>query len=468
MTKKRMKLLLGIALPIAVQNLINFAVNLMDTVMLGQLGEMPLAASSLANQVFYVVTLVVYGIGGGANVLAAQYWGRKDISSIYKILNYTYMTAAGFALIAGTAAIGIPEIIMRMFTHDEAVITLGVEYLRIVGWSYLLFTATTVTLCILRAAHIVRIAMILSCVSLCVNVVLNYLLIFGKCGMPRLGIKGAAIATLSARAVEFLLLVGFLWKKERELYLWRYFGGWIRKLTRHDRSLENCGQEAENKVDGQPKSLWKLYISTSVPVIINELFWALGEAAVSMILGRMGTEIVSANAIYANISELSGVVVQGMNSAACVIIGNLVGAGAFDELKEHKRLFQRVSIVVGILGMVIMLVCRGFIIDLYNVTDVTKTYAGQIMLIGSAVELGRSVQTMNMMGLLRGIGDVKFSMLNDLLFLWGFTIPLGALAGLVWNLPVADVYVVLKLDQFLKIFTSEWRLRTLKIESNVK
>lgn len=458
MTKKRMKLLLGIALPIAVQNLINFAVNLMDTVMLGQLGEMPLAASSLANQVFFIVTLVVYGIGGGANVLAAQYWGREDLPSIYKILNYTYMTAAGFALIAGAAAIGIPGIIMRMFTHDEAVVSLGVEYLKIVGWSYLLFTATTVTLCILRAAHIVRIAMVLSCVSLCVNIVLNYLLIFGKCGMPQLGIKGAAIATLSARAVEFLLLIGFLWKKERELYLWRYFGGWIRKLTGRHRGSEQCGQE----------SLWKLYISTSVPVIINELFWALGEAAVSMILGRMGTEIVSANAIYANISELSGVVVQGMNSAACVIVGNLVGSGAFEELKEHKKLFQRVSLAVGLLGMVIMLMCRGFIIDFYKVSDVTKAYASQIMLIGSVVELGKSIQTMNMMGLLRGIGDVKFAMLNDLLFLWCFTVPLGALAGLVWHLPVAIVYVALKLDQFLKIFTSEYRLRTLKIESIVK
>lgn len=157
-----------------------------------------------------------------------------------------------------------------------------------------------------------------------------------------------------------------------------------------------------------------------------------------------------------------------MNSAACVIIGNLVGAGALDELKEHKRLFQRASIVVGILGMIIMLICRGFIIDLYKVTDVTKAYAGQIMLIGSVVEFGRSVQLMNMMGILRGIGDVKFAMLNDLLFLWGFTIPLGALAGLIWHLPVAAVYVVLKLDQFLKIFTSEWRLRMLKVESIVK
>lgn len=453
MTRDRMKLLLGIALPIAVQNLVNFAVNLMDTVMLGQLGEMPLAASSLANQLFFVVTLVVYGIGGGANVLTAQYWGKKDRSSIYRILTFTYGTAAGFALIVTVAAIGMPEYVMRLFTHDEAVISLGMVYLRIVGWSYLLFTATAVTLCVLRAAHIVRIAMILSCISLCVNVVLNYLLIFGKFGMPRLGIIGAAIATLAARAVELLLLLWFLWKKERELCLWQYFKEQICRLAGRKDKTDMQADEREET------DLWKLYCATSIPVIINELFWALGEAAVSMILGRMGTDIVSANAIYANISELSGVVVQGMNSAACVIIGNLVGAQAFLELKEHKKLFQKVSVAVGILAMAIMLVCRLFIADFYQITDVTKAYVSQIMLIGSVVELCRSIQTMNMMGLLRGIGDVRFAMLNDLLFLWCFTIPLGAMAGLVWHWPLMAVYVTLKLDQCLKIFTSEWRLR---------
>lgn len=452
MMKNRIKLLFGIALPVAVQNLINFAVNLMDTVMLGQLGEMPLAASSLANQVFFVVTVVVYGIGGGANVLAAQYWGRKDRVSIYKILDYTYRTAACFAFIAGAAAIGMPKVLMRLFTHDEAVMSLGADYLRIVGWSYLLFTATAVTLCVLRAAHIVRIALVLSCVSLCVNVVLNYLLIFGKFGMPKLGIVGAAIATLGARAAEFLLLVIFLWKKEEKLYLRQYFAGKIKKTKEYGKADGKCG--AREQMDYR-----KLYISTSVPVIMNELFWALGEAAVSMILGRMGKEIVSANAIYANISELSGVIVQGMNSAACVIVGNLVGAKAFEELKEYKRLFIRASIVFGILGMTVMLVSRGFIIDFYKVSDTTKLYAGQIMLIGSVVEVGRAIETMNAMGILRGMGDVRFAMLNDFFFLWCFTVPFGALAGLVWHWPVAAVYVVLKLDQWLKVITTGYRLR---------
>lgn len=457
----RIKLLLSIALPIAVQNLINFSVNLMDTVMLGQLGEMPLAASSLANQVFFVVTVVVYGIGGGANVLAAQYWGRKDLASIYRILDYTYRTALVFAFFAGASAVCIPGVLMRMFTHDKEVIKLGIDYLRIVGWSYLLFTAAAVTLCVLRAAHIVRIALVLSCVSLCVNAALNYLLIFGKLGMPRLGIIGAAAATLCARAAELLLLILFLWKKEQSLCLRQYFTVRIKRLIRHkDDTAESCEKE---KTDYR-----RLYIAASVPVIINELLWALGEAAVSMILGRMGTEVVSANAIYANISELAGVIVQGMNAAACVVVGNLVGAGAYEELKEYKRLLVRVSIVFGIFGMAVMLVIRGFIVDFYKVGGRTKRYVRQIMAVGSVVEVGRSIETMNTMGILRGMGDVKFAMFNDFFFLWGFTIPFGALAALVWKLPVPAVYVILKLDQWLKVVTSGYRLRKIKVNAVVE
>lgn len=450
MTKERIRLLLGIAMPIALQNLITFAVNLMDTVMLGQLGEMPLAASSLANQVFFVVTLVVYGIGGGASVLTSQSWGRKDVRSIYKIMSYTYRLAACFALLIAVLAIGTPSLLMSLFTNDQNVIHQGASYLRIVGWSYLFYTATSITLCILRSVKIVKIATALSVVCLFVNVGLNYILIFGKLGMPRLGIVGAAIATLIARIVEFTVLMIYLWRKERTLHIWEYFQNRIEKM---------CKRSQEPSVYDGGESLWTKFYTTSIPVIMNELLWVVGESAVSMILGRMGTEVVSANAIYANISELSGIVVAGMYSAACVIIGNVVGAGDLEELKIYKKLFFRVSVIVGVLGMLIMLTCRGFVIDFYKVTDVTKMYAKQIMLIGSFVELCRSIQCMNAMGILRGAGAVKFAMFNDILFLWLFTIPAGCVAALVLHWPVAAVYVVLKLDQFLKIFTSGWKVK---------
>lgn len=435
-----LKMMITIAVPIAVQSLLSFFVNLLDTLMLGQLGEVPLSASSLANQVFYVVTMVVNGIGSGASVLISQYWGRKDMVSIRKILTYAYVTAIGFAIAAALVAIVIPGPVMRMFTKDEAVIEMGIKYLRIVGWSYLFFTMTTATTSVLRSVHTVRIAMVLSAVGLCVNGMINYVLIFGKFGAPRLGIEGAAIGTLCARVIECGLLILFLVKKERKL-----------NIIEHFRLLLQGREE-------KSPSLMKQYFGTSIPVIINELFWALGESVVAMVLGRMGTEVVSANAIYSNISQLSGVVVTGVVSAACVIVGNVIGAGDFKCLRMLKKQFQGVSVVVGVLAGVVMLVCMFIVPDFYNVSETTRIYARQIMLIGSVVELCRSIQTMNMMGILRGAGDVNFAMLNDLLFLWLFTIPLGMLAGIVWGWSVPAVYIVLKLDQFLKIITSEARM----------
>lgn len=424
-----------IAAPIAGQNLVNFAVNLMDTVMLGQLGEASLTASSLANQLFFIVTLVVYGVGGGANVLIAQYWGKKDMASIHKILAYTYRVAMGFALLMCALALLVPEAVMKLFIEDDIVIQMGARYLRVISLSYLFFTGTTITTCVLRAVHTVHIAMKLSAVALCVNVGLNYILIFGKFGAPSLGITGAAIGTLCARMVEFLLLLIYLYRKEDKLQIR------LKKLIPLDRGLG------------------RLYASVSIPVIMNELFWALGEAVVAMVLGRMGREVVSANSIYAVVSSLSGVVVSGVNSAACVVVGNVIGAGQYDQIPELKRSFRLTAVIVGTLGAVVMLVCRTFMIDFYQVSEVTKLYARQIMLLGAGVEFFRSMQTMSMMGILRGAGDVKFAMMNDLLFLWLFTIPLGFMAGLVWHLPIPAVYLTLKLDQVIKVFTSEWRLK---------
>lgn len=438
--KKFFKVMLTIAGPIALQSLLSFSVNLIDTLMLGQLGEISISASSLGNQVFFIVTMVVNGIASGASVLISQYWGRKDMTSIRKILTYAYMTAIGFAVIAAFMAICMPGYVMRLFTTNEAVIAQGITYLRIVGWSYLFFTMTNVTTGILRAVHTVRIAMALSAVALCIKVSLNYVLIFGKLGAPELGIEGAAIVTLFVRIVECTLLIIFLIKKENKLCIIRHL---VMLFT--------------GKTEKSP-SLMKVYLGTSIPVIINELFWALGDSVVAMILGRMGTEVVSANAIYINISQIASVLETGVTAAACVIVGNTIGAGEFGSLKTLKKQFQRVSVGVGLIAGTFMLICMAIVPDFYNVTEATRTYARQIMLVGAVVEVCKAIQIMNMMGILRGARDVKFAMLNDLLFLWIFTIPMGAMAGLVWGWPVPAVYAVLKFDQFLKIITSEARM----------
>ncbi len=430
------KFIVTMATPIALQNLINFSVNMVGTFMLGQLGEKPLTAFSLANQVFFILSMVIYGIGEGANVLVAQYWGRKDTNSIHKVMTCAYSIAIGFSTLLCLAALLIPEEVMGIFIKDRTVIGLGAEYLRVIAVSYLFYAVTAVTTCVLRAVNTVMISMLLSTCTLCINLILSYTLIFGSFGAPRLGITGAAIGTMVSRIAEFIILLLYLTLSEDKLRLR------LRKLLKLDKRIAMA------------------YLTFSIPVILNELFWALGMSVVAMILGRMGSEVVAANSIYASVSDFSSSLFSGINSCAGVLVGNAIGAHDYPRMEELKKRFKRISFIAGLIGAFVMLISSSVVVDWYQVNDLTKSYAGKIMLVGAVFELFRAMQTMNMMGILRGGGDVKFTMANDLIFLWGFSIPLGLLAGLVWNWPIAAVYLVLKFDQAIKKGTSEWRLKS--------
>lgn len=433
--KRLLPVTFSIAIPIALQSLVGFAVNMMDTVMLGQLGDVMLSASSLANQVFFIVSLAIGGIASGANVLVAQAWGKHDIQKIHRVLAYTYRMALGLVLVVSALALIFPRPIMSIFTTDAEVITQGTVYLKIIAWSYLFYGLTAVTTGVLRAVHTVKIAMFGSALAMVVNVFLNWVLIFGKLGAPKMGIAGAALATLIARICEFLLILWFVYRKEDKI------GIRIRKLIPTDRSL------------------LKPYLATSMPVIINEVFWALGESVLAMILGRMGTEVVAANSICSVMNQLANVLVQGATAATCVIIGNTIGAGKLDELPVQKRYFQIFAVTMGLLAGLLIFVTRGPIIGFYNVTETTRIYASQLILITAIIQPFQAFQITNMMGVLRGGGDVKFAMMNDLIFLWCVTLPLGFLTGLVLHCPVWLVFCCLRIEKIGKGITSELRLR---------
>lgn len=440
MTENKQKSLarvtLGIAIPLAAQNLIGFAVNMMDTVMLGQLGDTFLSASALANQLFFLITLAVGGIAGGSNVLVAQAWGKRDRDTIYRMLAYTYRLAVLFALLMSVLAIGFPAMVMRIFTTDGAVIAEGAIYLRIIGFSYLLYAITNVTTATLQAVHTVKISVIASAVAMILNITLNWVLIFGNLGAPEMGIAGAALATLIARVVEFVIVIVYVYVKEDKLHLR------IGKL----RTLD--------------KSLARKYFVTGMPVILNELFWALGDSALAVVLGRMGTEVVAANSIVAVATNFASIFCRGVTAACCIVVAGTIGAGNRDELPMQKRFFQRIAIGLGILAGGVLLILRPVMLRMYNVDAITIEYASQILRVEAVLQVFRFFQLMNMMGLLRGGGDVKFAMMNDLVFLWGVTVPLGFLCGLVLHWPPVLVYCVIKLDQVIKAVTSEVRLRS--------
>lgn len=429
------KTVLGIALPLALQSMLGYLVNLVDTVMVGRLGTAALAGVSQANQVFFIVALTVPGIAAGAGVLVSQAWGKGDVDRIHKVLAYTYRVALLFIVLLTAVVVIAPGLVMRIYTPDADAIASGSKYLEIVAWSYLFYTISNITTGVLRSVRTVKICLYSAIVSLVLNVTGNYLLIEGHFGFPAMGVAGAAVATLIARAGECLLVILYVYWKEDKIKIR------LKKMRRLD------------------KSLCKPFFMTSIPVICNEMFWAFGVSAQAIVLGRLGNAVVSANSVGGSVTQLTTVICQGIAAAACVIIGNTVGEEKYDAIGSLKRYFQILSVIMGLISSAVVLLLMPAVPAIYHIDEATMGYCRQLLIINAFILPFQQLQSTNMMGLLRGGGDVKFQMANDLIFLWGFTVPLGFLSAFLFHAPVAVVYGCLKCDQVIKVFTSEWRLR---------
>lgn len=436
-TKKQLsRNVLAIALPLALQSMLGYLVNLVDTVMVGRLGTVALAGVSQANQVFFIVAMTIPGIAAGASVLVSQAWGKGDIPRIHKVLAYAYRVAAAFTAALMAVVVLAPEMVMGIYTPEPETIAVGADYLKIIVWSYLFYALTNITTGVLRSVRTVKICLYSAIVSLILNVSGNYLLIEGHLGFPALGVRGAAIATLLARIGEFLLVLYYVYCKEDKIVIrWK-------KMRKLDRSL--CG----------------LFFATSIPVICNEMFWGLGTSAQAIVLGRLGNEVVSANSVAGSVTQLTTVLCQGISAAACVIMGNTIGAENDQLVGYLKKYFQRFSVIVGLLCSGLVLALIPAVPAIYGLDAGTMVYCRQLLYINAIILPFMELQSMNMMGLLRGGGDVRFQMANDLIFLWGFTVPMGFLTAFVFHAPVIVVYCFLRCDQVIKVFTSEWRLRS--------
>lgn len=426
---------LAIALPLALQSMLGFLVNLVDTVMVGKLGTAALAGVSQANQIFFIVALTIPGIAAGASVLVSQAWGKGDVERIHKALAYAYRVALGFILILMVIVLAVPKTVMAIYTPDIETITIGADYLRIVAWSYLFYTITNITIGVLRSVRSVNICLYTAITALILNVGGNYCLIEGHFGFPALGVQGAALATAIARVGECLLVLLYVYFREDKIQIR------VRKMLFLD------------------KSLCKVFFSTSIPVICNEMFWALGVSAQAVVLGRLGNDVVAANSVAGSVQQMATVICQGISAAACVIAGNTIGAEKYDEISGLKRYFQRLAVIMGCISSVLVLLLIPLVPSIYHIEGTTMDYCRQLLLINAVIVPFMELQSTNMMGLLRGGGDVRFQMMNDLIFLWGFTVPLGFISAFWIQAPVAAVYGCLKCDQVIKVFTSEWRLR---------
>ncbi|EOU1991773.1 MATE family efflux transporter [Clostridium perfringens] len=432
--KRFYRLLFSIALPIAVQNLITFMVSMVDTLMVGALGEIQLSAVSIANNLFFVLTILMFGLAGGSNIMISQYWGKGNVKTIHKILAIMYRMCLLITGIFIFIALFLPKYFMGIFTTDKAVIDFGASYLRIVCIGYLFYSITNCTIMMLRSVKTVSISIIVYTASLVVNSILNWIFIFGNLGAPELGIRGAAIATVCARITEFSIVLVFMFIYERKI------GLKIEHLLKLD------------------KEILKDYVGLCTPVLCNELLWAIGASMISVIVGRMGTEVVAANSINGVAHQFVTVFIFGMSNATAVIIGNTIGEGKKEKAKEYAYSIGIFSVVMGCISGLMILLIKPFVVNFYNVSYSTKLIAMEIMTVTSGIIVFQSLASNFMMGVLRGGGDAKFVLINDLIFMWLVAIPGGFFVAFVLELPVALVFLVIKCDEILKSLTSVYRV----------
>lgn len=432
--KKFYTQLAAIAIPIALQNLISFGVSMADTVMVGMLGEVQLSAASIANQLGFIFMLFCFGTGSGSGVLIAQFWGKNDVESIHKVITIMYRIQIVISLAFTALAVLFPRQVVMVFTTDEAVIVEAVKFLRIVGLSYLFAGVASSTVIVLRSVRSVKISVLVYVCSLAINVFLNWVLIFGKLGAPVMGVEGAAWATCVARLAEVIIAMAYIFFFEKKI-LYRPAMLFARRM-----------------------GILRNFAANSVPVVINELLWGTGISVVAVVIGRMGKEFVAANAICSVLSQLVTIVLFGISNAAAVMIGNTVGRGDYELAKDYAKTITAMSFILGIFSCGGVLLLREPMLSLYNVSDLTRLYARQITTIYAFVIIFASVACVTLIGVLRGAGDTRFVMAADLVFLWLVSIPFGFFTGLYLGWPVWAVYIMLKLDEFLKVIMTLTRI----------
>ena len=428
-----------IVIPVLCQNLINQGVNMMDTVMVGQLAEASISASSLANQFYQIYNLLCMGISAAGLVLAAQYWGAGRPETVRRVFDLAMQTviviATGFAVLTAL----IPERIMRLYTDDEAAIREGVRYLTVTAYIFLPHGLSLVLSNIVRAVGNARLGLTISVISFLVNIGCNYVFIVGKRGLPAMGVQGAALGTLCARAVELTVCAVYMFRIEKVI---RYRPGGILKPPSGE--------------------LLREFRRLGLPAVISDTILGLAATAISAILGHMSTEIVSAYAIVVVVDRLCTVATGGIASAAGVVIGQTVGEGNIERARREGWSFLVMTAVIGVLAMALVRFVGVWSIGLYNITDETQAIAVSMMHASSIVVFFQAIQSALSKGILRGGGDTRFLMVADVIFQWCASIPLGMLLGFVLDAPPFWVLVALRIDYIIKAVWLTFRLRGAK------
>jgi putative MATE family efflux protein len=430
--------LLVIAIPISFQQLINASLNMIDVIMVGQLGETSIAALGLSNQVFFVLILILFGATSGMAIFTAQFWGKQELEPIRKVLGMSLVLSTFVAFFFTLAATLIPEKVLGFYTKDAEVIRLGSSYLRIVGFTYIPVAIATAYIAVMRSIQLIRITVIATISALIFKTILGYCLIFGIGGFPALGVRGAAIGTASGWTLELVLLLILIYTQKTPLA--------ANPLTFFSFDL----------------AFFMRVLRTAMPAVANEMFWSLGITTYNAIYAHIGTDSIAAINVNATIEELGFVVFIGLGNACAVMVGNRIGAGRKDEAYEIVR---RV-IIMGVffaaaVGLVIILL-RDVVVGLYDLSPSGENNVRWLLLVMACSLWIRMFNFSTFIGALRAGGDTRFALMMEICSIWLIGVPAAYVGAFVLHLPVYLVYLMVMLEEVAKAFVSAWRFRSRK------
>jgi len=407
-----------IALPIIVQQFMFSALNMAGVVFVGQKGDTAVAAVGLANQVAFLLNLVHFGIVSGAAMFTAQFWGRRDIPNLRRVLGLCLLIALSASLIFFTLSQFIPSLILKIYSKDPAVIQLGTNYMRVYSWTFIFMAITFSYASVMRSTGDIKTPTFISASAMALSTFLSYTLIFGKFGFPEMGIEGVAIAILIARVLECFALLFIVY-------------------TRADSPV---AASLHDFTSMRFEFLRKIF-HTMYPVILNELFWSLGITAYNAIYGHISTEALASINIISAIEQVAFVIFIGISNATSVLVGNRIGAGKEDEAHLYAGRSMGLGFVGGILMGLSLQLMKEPVLSLFNVSPEVIENASRVLIIVSVFIAIRINNMIIVVGVLRAGGDTRFSLFLDGFIIWLIGVPMAALGAFVFHFPVYLVYL---------------------------
>lgn len=435
--------ILRIAFPIAAQEFVVMALNMVDIMMIGQKGEAAVASVALANQILFIQIILMFGIGSSASVFTAQYWGNRDLPNIRKILGINLLLAVISALVLALMSHSFPQQIIGFYSKDPSVVALGAQYLRISCLGFIPMAITSAFSASLRSTQHVRLPMVTSIIALSINTGLNYCLIFGNLGFPEIGVLGASIATVTSRIIECAIII---------IFTYRYH-------------TPSAGRFKEYFSFSRNEFI--RYFKVGSPVILNEIIWVLGITIYNMVYARIGTQSIAAYNISSSLDGLAFTLFIGLSHACAIIVGNQIGANNIQQaVQDAKHSIQLAITLACIVGFLEVILGR-LALYVYQISPTAHEIAIKLLIISGFTLLLRASNMTIYIGIIRSGGDTKFGLLTELGTIWLIGVPLALLGAFVFHLGAPIVAILVAVEEAVKLLIGRHRFRSRKWINNL-